>query len=181
MRPGTGWLTPTVQDLNLDVVRRALDHWTGVERLSPEEADRLFAENYAVGKVFGRVRNLQEACNRCGVPIPMKQLLDAANAKRKRSGPPPATTPPPPPLTTPSPRTSALKAKADGTSPHKAPMLKQVSFDERPVEFAIKPDKGAHGSTGRSLPWILSLDLSNIVNWWLLQASILSALLAVYR
>jgi len=164
-----------VQDLNLDVVRRALDHWTGVERLSPEEADRLFAENYAVGKVFDRVRNLQEACNRCGVPVPMKQLLDAANAKRKRGGPLTTT---PPPAGTPSPRTSALKAKAGGNSPHKPPpMTKQVSFDETPVEFAIKPDKDA----ARSLPWILSLDLSNIVNWWLLQASILSALLAVYR
>ena len=48
-----------LMDLNKDIVRKALDHWTGVDRLSQDEADDLFGDNYAVGQVFGKIRNLQ--------------------------------------------------------------------------------------------------------------------------
>ena len=64
-----------VDDLRQPKVLAALDHWTDRKRLPTERAEALFAEDYRVSSVFGKIRNLQEACTRAGVGVPLDALV----------------------------------------------------------------------------------------------------------
>jgi len=48
-----------LDDLNLDLVRRAVGHWTGVARLPPDEADALFGKRSDVKDSHDRYANIE--------------------------------------------------------------------------------------------------------------------------
>ncbi|CAM9808545.1 unnamed protein product, partial [Phaeothamnion confervicola] len=55
-------------------VMRALRHWTGEERLPPEEAQSLTEDNYRVEAVFSRISALQAACHDAGISVPLNAV-----------------------------------------------------------------------------------------------------------
>jgi hypothetical protein len=62
-------------DLTLPVVKKAIAHWTGSNRLSPEEA-ATFQDHRRVVYVLQRFQMLQSVCYQAGTAIPMMNLLE---------------------------------------------------------------------------------------------------------
>jgi hypothetical protein len=62
-------------DLQMPIVQKALNHWTGRNRLPPEEAQEL-QDNRRVMYVFQRFQLLQSVCYSAGIPVPLNLLLE---------------------------------------------------------------------------------------------------------
>ena len=54
---------------------KALDHWTGVERMTPEQAEEL-QENRRAMYVLQRLQILQFVCRQAGVSVPLQTMRD---------------------------------------------------------------------------------------------------------
>jgi len=63
-------------DLGDEEVRAAIEHWSGRKRLSYQEAEERFEENYKVLQVLGKLKALQAECKRAGIGVPLKALLE---------------------------------------------------------------------------------------------------------
>mmetsp|Transcript_11181 Transcript_11181/g.16845 ORF Transcript_11181/g.16845 Transcript_11181/m.16845 type:complete len:195 (-) Transcript_11181:100-684(-) len=62
-------------DLKLPEVIIALNHWSGKQRLQPEEAERLLEENRRVMYVLQRLQMLQSICREAQVSVPFDSFL----------------------------------------------------------------------------------------------------------
>jgi len=62
------------EDLEHPPVKRALLHWTNVERLDSEEA-ALLQDNYRVVSVLQKLQSLQHVCSQAGIPVPLDLFL----------------------------------------------------------------------------------------------------------
>jgi hypothetical protein len=61
-------------DLKDPAVIRAINHWTGKQRLPPAEANK-FQDNYQVMAVLQKVRRLQATCRDAGFGVPLDRVL----------------------------------------------------------------------------------------------------------
>jgi hypothetical protein len=61
-------------DFKLPIVRTAIDHWTGKNRLDPEKA-QLLQNNRRVVYVLQRFQMLQSVCKEALMPVPLDHLL----------------------------------------------------------------------------------------------------------
>jgi hypothetical protein len=61
-------------DFKLPVVKTAIDHWTGKNRLDPEKA-QLLQNNRRVVYVLQRFQMLQSVCKEALMPVPLDHLL----------------------------------------------------------------------------------------------------------
>ena len=66
------------EDLKDPIVIKAIKHWTGAERLDPDQANKLFFGNKYSGKlnqVLAKFRLLQHFCSQAGIAVPLPQVL----------------------------------------------------------------------------------------------------------
>ncbi|GBG24224.1 Hypothetical Protein FCC1311_004422 [Hondaea fermentalgiana] len=63
------------EDLRDKDVLAAIDHWTGRNRLSTEEASRRFEENGRVRQVMSKLQRLQAESQAAGIGVPIMALL----------------------------------------------------------------------------------------------------------
>lgn len=61
-------------DLKLEIVSIAVNHWTGMKRLPPEEAIKL-QRNRRVAYCFERIAKFQQCCKEAGMATPLDNLL----------------------------------------------------------------------------------------------------------
>ncbi len=61
-------------DLKQPQVIVAMKHWTGENRLSAEQAEKLMGD-YRVLAVLQKISALQTACQRAGLPVPLDKVL----------------------------------------------------------------------------------------------------------
>jgi hypothetical protein len=64
-------------DLKMPIVQKALFHWTGVNRLKPEEAEKL-QESRRVLYVFGKLQLLQAVCREAKMAVPLDHLMNGS-------------------------------------------------------------------------------------------------------
>jgi hypothetical protein len=62
-------------DLKMPIVLKALNHWTGKNRLPPEQAMEL-QENRRVMYVFKRFQTLASVCQAAGIQVPLNLLIE---------------------------------------------------------------------------------------------------------
>lgn len=62
-------------DLKIPLVKKALDHWTGKNRLPPDEAVQL-QDNRRCVYVLQRIQMLQSVCQAAGIAVPLDLLLE---------------------------------------------------------------------------------------------------------
>jgi thiol:disulfide interchange protein len=62
-------------DLKMPIVLKALNHWTGKNRLQPEQAMEL-QENRRVMYVFKRFQTLASVCQAAGIQVPLNLLIE---------------------------------------------------------------------------------------------------------
>jgi len=160
-----------VDDLRHPAVLAALDHWTGRRRVAAEEAERRFAEDYRVASVFGKIRNLQEACARAGVGVPLDALVgkDLRAMRAAISGPLASV-----------PKHVAVAGLAAAQTPPaqtrsvQAPSLALAATPSSAASTPPKPE-----STSDSIRWdevrrkgldrLFSVEPQNVVRWWSAQ------------
>ncbi|CAM9941576.1 unnamed protein product [Pylaiella littoralis] len=63
------------EDLRHTDVRKALEHWTGRNRLSEDDADELMEDNYRVQSVCARMAELQSLCRQASIGLPLSHVL----------------------------------------------------------------------------------------------------------
>jgi hypothetical protein len=56
-------------------VKEAINHWTGVKRLSPEEAEK-FEDDLRVMSVYPKLKTFQAACHQARIRVPLYHLLN---------------------------------------------------------------------------------------------------------
>jgi hypothetical protein len=62
-------------DLRMPSIVVAVDHWTGVRRLSIQEAEKL-SENRRAMYVMQRMQMLQSVCRQAAIPVPLELMMD---------------------------------------------------------------------------------------------------------
>ncbi|CAN0244104.1 unnamed protein product, partial [Ectocarpus fasciculatus] len=62
-------------DLRNTDVKKALEHWTGQNRLSQDDADELMEDNYRVQCVCSRMAELQSLCKQASIGLPLSHVL----------------------------------------------------------------------------------------------------------
>lgn len=65
-------------DLKMPIVQKALDHWSGIKRMSPEEASFLQDERRCL-YVMGKLQILQGACREAQLQVPLDHFISGAN------------------------------------------------------------------------------------------------------
>jgi len=84
-----------------------MKHWTGENRLPPEQAEKLMGD-YRVLVVLHKIKALQTACQRAGLPVPLDKVL-----WRETSLGLPRSAPSPPSSST----STSVPSKANATPP----------------------------------------------------------------
>ncbi|CAM9111567.1 unnamed protein product [Ectocarpus sp. 6 AP-2014] len=62
-------------DLRNTDVKRALEHWTGQNRMSQDDADELMEDNYRIQSVCSRMAELQSLCKQASIGLPLSHVL----------------------------------------------------------------------------------------------------------
>ncbi|CBJ29309.1 expressed unknown protein [Ectocarpus siliculosus] len=62
-------------DLRNTDVKRALEHWTGQNRMSQDHADELMEDNYRIQSVCSRMAELQSLCKQASIGLPLSHVL----------------------------------------------------------------------------------------------------------
>ena len=108
-----------------------MKHWTGENRLPPEQAEKLMGD-YRVLAVLHKIKALQTACQRAGLPVPLDKVL-----RRETSLGLPRSTPPQQPnedkkaaATRRRKAPSAAAAAAPATVPSSIAPVQQVQVPE---------------------------------------------------
>lgn len=65
-------------ELKKKLVQMAVNHWTGKNRLSAEDANKLLSHRDVV-YVFQRLQMLQYACHTAGIQVPLDHMLERKN------------------------------------------------------------------------------------------------------
>lgn len=112
-----------------------MKHWTGENRLPPEQAEKLMGD-YQVLAVLHKIKALQTACQRAGLPVPLDKVLRRETSLGlPRSAPPPSSSS----TSTSAPATSSAappkeEKKAAATRRRKATAPATVSSSIAPVQ-----------------------------------------------
>eukprot|EP00752_Nemacystus_decipiens_P008796 g7849.t1 len=63
------------EDLRHPDVRKAMEHWTGHNRLSQDDADELMEDNYRIQSVCDTLAELQSLCNQASIGLPLSHVI----------------------------------------------------------------------------------------------------------
>jgi hypothetical protein len=65
-------------DLQLEIVKKAIDHWTNVKRFDREEA-QVLQDDHRVKYVFNCLFRLQQVCKDASIPTPLDHMIRKAS------------------------------------------------------------------------------------------------------
>lgn len=111
-------------DLHQPQVRLAMKHWTGENRLPPEQAEKLMGD-FRVLAVLDKIKALQTACQRAGLPVPLDKVLRRETSLGMPLSAPPASSP------SSSTSTSTPSSSMKATTPRQANEDKKVTATRR--------------------------------------------------
>lgn len=145
------------EDIETPLVREAVEHWLGINRLSPEEADEKFNDNCRVLQAFHKIRSLQEACKKENVPFPLHLILKDQPSQPK----------------------SVLKQRSTRGLAKEASVRFAEPAKEVEVTYKVNQDDDEYSYGVLNSHWF-SLEPSNVATWWSLQFFMIGVLLTMY-
>eukprot|EP00903_Cladosiphon_okamuranus_P013132 g12247.t1 len=63
------------EDLRHPDVRKAMEHWTGHNRLSQDDADELMEDNFRIQSVCDKMAQLQSLCKQASIGLPLSHVI----------------------------------------------------------------------------------------------------------